>query len=141
MATKQQLINEITNFILTGGNRTSAVNVRQVLTDIINSYTDATTFQAAIAAHAGGGQGAATPMTNKYNRIDSVASDGDSVLMPQAIQGSECLVQNNASVHSANVYPLGADNFISQGSSVPFPLSAGQQLRAFCYVTGEWTLI
>lgn len=138
--TKTQLIAELTSVVLTGGRRTTAVNVRQLITDLINSYQDNTSSAQEITAFATGGQANATPLTNKNNRIDTAASSGASVLLLPAIKDLEQLVQNNAG-NDINVYPTSGDKFLNLAIDAPFGVVVGNQLKVYCFKTGEWTLI
>lgn len=68
---------------------------------------------AALTAHAGGGQANATPLPNEINIVGTVATAGDSVVLPSiaalpAGQGLTIMVVN-AGVNPMQVYGLGAD--------------------------------
>lgn len=56
-----------------------------------------------IVAHAGGGQASATPLSAALNEVDTCASDADSVMLPLAIPGATCFVNNNTA-HSLQVF-------------------------------------
>ena len=54
-----------------------------------------------ITAHAGGGQGSATPLPAAINRLTTVATAGDSVVLPAAAPGLQVMVVNSTAT-SAN---------------------------------------
>lgn len=61
-----------------------------------------------IVAFAGGGQASATQLTAQTSRIITVATAGDSVVLPAAAAGLELLVMNHG-VNPMQVYGLGTD--------------------------------
>jgi hypothetical protein len=137
---KAQLVAEINALVLTGGNRTSAANVRQVLTDMVTFLEDQTTSTSGIIAESGGGQFSATILKTKYNRVDVSGADGDSVVLPPAVAGMECFVQNYSSF-AVDCFPNGIDNFFGQAASLALRIAASNQVRLYCYTTGEWSQI
>jgi len=58
-------------------------------------------------AFAGGGQIAATPITNSYSRFVTVATTADSAVLPGAGPGLEYVVKN-AAANSMNIFPAAA---------------------------------
>ena len=106
----------------------------------LNVYITTNTSAKGIVAHAGGGQLLATPLTNSKNRIDTVASNGDSLLMPDAIAGVPCEVFNNG-LNDANLFPKSGEKFIDENVNVPKILVPGQKISCFCFEgeTGTWT--
>jgi hypothetical protein len=70
------------------------------LTKLAN-YTLGTT--SGITALAGGGQTGATLLGIGYNEVDTVATNDDSVMLPPAIPGSFCFV-NNAGANTLYIY-------------------------------------
>src|SRR5581483_1286549 len=61
-----------------------------------------------ITAFAGGGQTSATQLNNEINRVTTVATIGDSVMLPQAKAGLSIAVINSGA-NSAQVFGNGAD--------------------------------
>lgn len=102
------------------------------------SLSIANTSQSSIVAHAGGGQANATQLTALYNRVDTVASNGDSVKVKWAVLNDRQVIQNNGA-NDLDVYPLPGDKFLGQAINTPYTVSAGNELAIYCYVTGEWT--
>lgn len=98
------------------------------------------TSEAAIVAHAGGGQANAYQLTKQFNRVDTVATTGDSVKCPLAAKSNVLLVQNNGA-NDLNLFPFLGDKFLGQIVNSSFYLTAGQQINLFCFTDGEWTII
>lgn len=140
--TKAELIIEVTDLILTGGRRTTAANVRKLITDLINSYEDIKTYQNGIMAFSGGGKSGATPLTKNFNRIDFVVTTGDSILLPDAIAGTICIIQNYA-INDLIFYAKGSNFIILDENSetiVQDVLVGGNKIILFCYSNGEWSI-
>src|ERR1017187_1818313 len=92
-----------------------------LLFNLVNFYANgpiATLFQDGITAEAGGGQANATQLAAIYNRVDTVASNEDSVKLLPAKKNTIMVVQNNG-VADLNVYPYFGDAFL--GASINLP--------------------
>ena len=92
----------------------------------------------ALTAKAGGGQGSATPLPAVINRVTTVASANDSVLLPAAAPGLQITVTNAAATNSANVFPGTGDQINSLGANAAFALAAGKTVTFFSTVAGQW---
>src|ERR1019366_5802375 len=79
----------------------AASEVTNQLNNLIHTATDNLT------ALAGGAKASATPLPSTVNRVVTVASAGDSVLLPPAIVGKEVLVINANVTNSIKVYAQG----------------------------------
>lgn len=101
---------------------------------ILESTTDA------IVARAGGGQGLATPLTAKFNRVATVATTADSVLLPAALAGMAVRVRNDGA-NAMNVYPQNNGDIINAlAVNTAFSqAAAGLTVVYVCYTTGKWT--
>jgi hypothetical protein len=98
---------------------------------ILDSTTDG------IVAHAGGGQTLAVPLVSKANRILTVATANDSVLLPPAIAGLVIRV-NNASANAAGVFPQNNGDIINAlAVNTAFAQAQGTTVYT-CYTTGKW---
>ena len=60
------------------------------------SGAGATSGTAGASAHAGGGQGSATAITTAYTRFSTVATDGDSGVLPTAVLAKRITVKNDS---------------------------------------------
>ena len=72
--------------------------------------------QDGITALAGGGQTGATQIAGQTARISTVATAGDSVMLPQAIPGLELLLINKGA-NAMQVYGYGTDTIDDQASA------------------------
>lgn len=101
-----------------------------------------------VTAAVGGGQANATALRSYINRVDAVASAGDSVGLPPAMSGMEVQVINNTTT-SLNIFPA-ANNPYTQASDTTATLAsstynanaqalAGNGVAIFsCAVAGQW---
>lgn len=93
----------------------------------------------AIVAFATGGQGGATALLTDHNKVDTVATLADSVLMPAALVGRSCVVNiDSGAAFAADVFPTVGDNFEGLAVNIATPVAAGAFIECFCYVDGEW---
>lgn len=132
---------------LTGTNNSSQ---EQVLKGGFFRMSDAN----AITALAGGLQPGATPLVNGYNRIVTVASSGDSVLLPPCVNGIAgdigapgygntngmfVIVTNAHASNAVNVFAQGSTqsiNAIAGGSA--FSLAATKTAMFICSAASIW---
>lgn len=103
---------------------------------------------AGITAHAGGGQASAVLLQASINRVETVASGADSVMLPPAIAGREvCVV--NAGANALAVFPYILNPFTgvadtqapNNGSGqvgTAFSLAAGNTGFFVCPTPGQW---
>jgi hypothetical protein len=91
-----------------------------------------------ITAHAGGGQSSATPLNAMINRVTTVASAGDSVVLPAAVPGLELTVVNATATNSMNVFPNGTDSINALSASTAFGVAAGKTATFYCTNSGQW---
>jgi len=104
-----------------------------------------------LTAHAGGGQGAATPLTNYINTVAVVGTAADSVLLPLALPGASVVVINNAALacqvfgQATNPNTGVGDTIAPHGSAAQAATAtgvtqAGAGLTAiyFCFAAGQW---
>lgn len=91
-----------------------------------------------ITAHAGGGQGSATLLTAEINRVTTVATAADSVLMPVSAPGMTVTVTNAAASNSMNVFPQSGDAINALGANAAFAVAAGKTATFTCAVAGQW---
>jgi hypothetical protein len=90
-----------------------------------------------ITAHAGGGQGSATLLTAEINRVTTVATIADSVLMPVSAPGMSVTV-TNAATNSMNVFPQSGDAINALGANAAFAVAGGKTATLTCAVAGQW---
>ncbi|HZU32609.1 MAG TPA: hypothetical protein VFB79_15940 [Candidatus Angelobacter sp.] len=96
-----------------------------------------------ITAHAGGGQGSATPLTTAYNRVTTVATAADSVLLGATTNGPQppTVVRNDAATNSLNVFPSTGDAINNLAANAAFAVPAGKSAIFFCVAAGQWITV
>lgn len=104
----------------------------------------------AITAHSGGTQAAgfALPVGFSFIQVDTVAADGDSVLMPFAQLGERKMIFNNGA-HTLDIYaspntnPLTASTDVINKSTntTAYTLTTGQAAIFFCAKNGIWAAV
>jgi hypothetical protein len=97
-----------------------------------SSFTDS------ITAHAGGGQGSATALTTKFNRVTTVATAGDSVALPASAGGLEITVINAAS-NSMQVFGAGTDTINGVATATGVNQVGKSTIVYRCTTAGAWT--
>jgi len=94
-----------------------------------------------LIARAGGGQGTATPLSAMQNRVTSVASANDSVLLPPSVTGMSITVINAAPANSMNVFPASGDKINALAANAAFAVAAGKTAEFVCTTAGQWHTI
>lgn len=110
----------IKGIIYAGNNKTQLTDSSGTL-----QLSAATSFTSSITAFAGGGQGSATAINSDFNVVTTVATAGDSVVLPAAAQARTLVVFNQGAAALA-VFP-GTGDTINGGSanaSVTVPVNA-----------------
>lgn len=96
-----------------------------------------TGFQDNITARAGGTKALATVLTAAVSRITVCATNGDSVLLPQAWQGSQCMVINDGAAN-AQVFGQGTDTIDGVATATGVVMSAAKRNIFYCVLNGAW---
>jgi hypothetical protein len=94
-----------------------------------------------ITAAAGGGQANATKLVTQINRVVTVASGNDSVVLPAVSvvpTGTEVTISNAHATNSLNVYPAGTDAIDALGASNPRAIAAGKTATFTTISPGVW---
>ena len=95
-----------------------------------------------LTAHAGGGQASATALTAMINRVTTVASANDSVVLPATtIPGLVIYVANAAASNSMNVFPVSGDAINALGANAAFAIAANKTATFVCANAGQWHAI
>ena len=95
-----------------------------------------------LVALAGGGQPGATRLrTQAFSRVTTVATAADSVMAPQAINGSSFVVVNAAAANSMNMFPESGNNFNALAADAAFAVAANKTVLGFCVIDGTWNLV
>lgn len=95
-----------------------------------------------LVAHAGGTKAAALqmPAAVSYISFVTVATGGDSALMPQAKAGTEVFVAN-AGAASMNIYGRGTDTINGVATATAYALGNGVSAIFFCAKDGAWAAV
>jgi hypothetical protein len=96
------------------------------------SYTDG------ITAHAGGGRASAVPLTSMINRVTTVGTAADSVVLPAAAPGMQLTVINAAAVNAMQVFANGSDTIDGTAGSTGFSQAAGKTVEYVSTAAGAW---
>ena len=102
-----------------------------------------------LVAFAGGGQSSATPLTGQLNRVVTVATAGDSVLLPtnalvtawaDGPRGRDglAIVVRNDGANALAVFPEGSDAIDGGSASASVSLPAGTIATFYCFTAGAW---
>ncbi len=108
------------------------------MADIFNSVTRVTEGTDNITAAAGGGQANATKLTGRINRVTTVATTGDSVVLLSAAPGLDQVVRNDGA-NSLNVFPSLADAINALGLNNAFALAAGKTAVFYASSVIQWS--
>lgn len=109
-------------------------------------------IQDTVTAGAGGTQGVATPIVAAYSRVTTVASAGDSILLPSCVAGAsntstglgsttgmEIVVTNAHASNAINVFPVSGQSINALSANTAFSLAAGKTATMFCSPgAGTW---
>jgi hypothetical protein len=108
-------------------------NVKQLTLQgyIFESFADM------ITAFAGGGQANATPITTEVARVTTVATIGDSIMLPSAVQGLTLMVINHGA-KPMQVFGTGADTIDDQAAAIGVMQMVNSVVIFLCVTTGKW---
>jgi hypothetical protein len=98
--------------------------------------------QAAITALAGGGQTGATQLLNGVNRVDTVATAADSVMLPSTTGtagGLIAVVVNNTAT-AMQVFGSGADTINGNAAATGISQAANTLKFYVCTLPGAWNV-
>jgi hypothetical protein len=101
--------------------------------------------QDSITALAGGGQTGATQIVAALNRVTTVASANDSVMLPSCVAGAsntfngtgnttgmEIIITNAAAANALAVFPQVGQSINALSANAAFSLAAGKTATMFC---------
>jgi hypothetical protein len=113
----------------------AATEVTNQLNNGVSTVTDNLT------ALAGGAKASATPLPSTINRVVTVATAGDSCLLPPAVAGNEIIVINANVTNSIKVYAQGTTDIINAlAAATAFSVAATQIAKFTCAVAGKWNV-
>ena len=88
-------------------------------------------------ATAGGGRAAAYPIVAALTQFSTVATGGDSCVLPAAVPGMECTIQNDGAA-SLQVFANGSDTINATAGATGVALANGATAMYKCVVAGGW---
>jgi len=97
-------------------------------------------YQNGLTALAGGGQSGATLISRSITRFTTVATGGDSSILPAANAGLYYTVLN-AGAASMNVFPAVGDAINASSANTAFAVANAKSATFFCAVNGFWNAI
>jgi hypothetical protein len=92
---------------------------------------------AEVAAFAGGGQTGATPITTEIARVVTVATAGDSVMLPPALPGLTLMIINHGA-KPMQVFGTGGDTIDDQVAATGVTQMVNSVVIFVCTLTGKW---
>lgn len=93
-----------------------------------------------IVAFAGGGQTNATKLTNEVNRVATVVTAGDSVMLPVSNPGVSIAIINSGA-NAMQVFGQVGDTVNDIAAAIGYSQPAGSTAVYFCPVAGKWYAI
>ena len=90
-----------------------------------------------IVAKASGTQATGTKLTTAINRIVTCLTDGDSVVLPVAVQGMEVFVRNSGT-KSAQVYGTSPATINGVATATGVALASGASARYYAITSAVW---
>lgn len=94
-------------------------------------------FVAALTAHAGGGQTSALQLIGQQGSVTTVATQGDSVLLPQALPG-QVYDLFNGGANAMQVFGKGTDTINSIATATGVSHGVNVQATYICVAAGNW---
>jgi hypothetical protein len=90
-----------------------------------------------MTALAGGGQTGATQLSTELGRVATVATAGDSVMLPPALPGLDIIVTNHGA-NAMQVYGQPGDTINDVATATGVSQMAGSECIYACYGNGKW---
>ena len=92
-----------------------------------------------LTALAGGGQtGLVVTLAEQFNRVTTVATIGDSVILPAATAGQFVTVMNAAAANAMDIFPAVGDAINALAVNVALRLNVQNTVTFYCTVAGTW---
>lgn len=108
------------------------VGTQPVLTQNVGTAVNALT------AKAGGGQSGATALNYGINRVTTVGTAADSLLLPPALPGQQVTMIQAAAANAANVFPATGEAINALSANTALSVAANKVITFFCAVAGTW---
>ena len=92
-----------------------------------------------LVALAGGGQAGATPIAAGLSRFATVATAGDSAVLPAASPGLHPIIAN-AGAAAMNLFPPVGEAINALAANAPFSIPPGRTAVVMCVAPGVWSV-
>lgn len=90
-----------------------------------------------LVALAGGGQSGATALQKQFNRFTTVATAGDSALLPVSITGQTIIVTNSGTKNLA-MFPSASETINGGAAAASITIPPGSTYTFQCITAGSW---
>lgn len=120
---------------------TVAATTTSSAASFVSSGLDIKSSANALTAHAGGGQGSALALTKAINRVTTVATAGDSVVLPAALAGRSVVVVNAAAANAMDCFPASGEVINALAADAALSIVANSSVMFNCAVDGTWNSI
>jgi hypothetical protein len=91
-----------------------------------------------LVASASSDQAGATPLTAAFNRVGTVGTAGDSVLLPPALKNSCVIAKNATASTSMDVFPSSGDKINALSADAAYAVAGAKTVMFLCAVDGQW---
>lgn len=95
----------------------------------------------ALTASTSSDQAGGTPVTAQVNRVTTVGTAGDSLLLPAALAGTVLIVKNGHATNSIDMFPATGEVINALSANAAYALAATKAAVLFCSVDGRWDTI
>jgi hypothetical protein len=94
-----------------------------------------------VTASADSNQAGGTPVTKQITRVTTVATAGDSLLLPAALAGDVRIIKNGHATNSIDIFPATGESINALSANAAYALAAVKSAILFCSVDGRWDTI
>ncbi len=120
----------------TSANWITAPSTVQGALDNLAGGNNVYSMDPAVTAHAGGGQGSAYPITKYFTNVTTVATVGDSLVLPNKV-GQLSVVKNNTA-NSAAVFPPVGGTIDGGSVNASLSVTSGNTKRFICIASNTY---
>jgi hypothetical protein len=114
-----------------------AAAIAKINANFTDAYSAVRTANGPFTAFAGGGQASATPLGYGVNRIGTVATAGDSCLLPAAVAGARVIV-SNAAQNAIQLFGKGTDTINGVVAATGVTQAGPSSCTYTCDIAGQW---
>ena len=104
-------------------------------------FSDLTSAVNGVTAATGSTQATGVRIENAITRVTTVGTAGDSLTLPKAQAGMQCVVINAAAANSMDVFPAAGDAINALAADAALAVAANKTVLLVCAVPGTWNAI